>query len=177
MKPSTASFQVSFSLWVHFLAFFFKSITSKRWPLKINGEESLGRALFSGNYDQNKGVIKITAFKLKDPTKGISVNRLTYAPENQIDYLSKTEAQCRTDKARKNNSMAGEISFYGYAVIEAEVISTIKLDGMRSLGMEATPNYKNPFHGDITLPVDDGKDFYLDIADKLQRIAKFKACL
>lgn len=70
--------------------------------------------------------------------------------------------------------MAGEISFYGYAVIEAEVISTIKLDGMKSLGMEATPNYKNPFHGDITLPVDDGKDFYLDIADKLQRIAKFK---
>lgn len=177
MKPSTASFQVSFSLWVHFLAFFFKSIASKRWPLKINGEESLGRALFSGNYDQRKGTIEPRAFLLKDPSKGISVNRLTYAPRNQIDFLSKTEAQRRTDKAKKTNSKAGEITFYGYAAIEAKKVSNIKLDGMKSLGMEATPRYKNPYHGDITLPVDDGKDFYLDIADKLQRIATFKKCL
>ena len=135
----------------------------------------LYRTLFSGNYDPNKG-IRLKAFILKDPSKGISVNRLTYAPKKHIDYLSKTEAQHRTDEARKKGN-TGEIKFYGYAAIEAQGISGIKLNGTKSLGTKATPKFKNPFHADITLPVDDGKDFYLDIADKLQQIATFKQSL
>ena len=80
MKSSIASFQVSFSLWVHFFAFSLKRATRRRWPLSIDGEESLGRTLFSGNYDSKKAKINIGAFMLKDASKGMEeLKRRFYA--------------------------------------------------------------------------------------------------
>ena len=70
-------------------------------------------------------------------------------------------------------SNANETIFYGYASITAGDICRIKLDGKKSLKLKASPTFKNPFHADIILPVDEGKDLYLAIADALQRKAKF----
>ncbi len=177
MKPSTVSFQTSFSLWIYFFAFFFKQVSSKRRPLIIDDSEEIGRTLFSGNYDPKKEEIKVAAFmlKLEDVSKGMSVNRLTYAPRKQLGLLFEIDAQRRTAKAREKNSGANEKKFYGYASIKAVDIRSIVINGKKSLHLDATLTLRNPFHADIWLPVDEEKSLYMSIADALQQKAKFIA--
>lgn len=179
-------FQASFSLWICFLAFSLKSFSRSRSPLKINKDESLGRSLFSGNYDPKKEEIDVRAFLVKDPSKGISVNRLTYAPRGPIDLLSKLDALCRTANRNKAYSKANsnkpyskqkDIKFYGYAVIKADVIQAKKFDEIKSLEVAGTLQCKNPFHGNIRLPENKSKDFYLEVADKLEQISALEKCL
>ena len=86
MKSLMISFRLYFSLWIHFLTLFFKQIVSKRCLFKVIKREVLGRTLFSGNYDKKKGVIKPSAFMIKDASKGMSVSRLSYAPKIEIDF-------------------------------------------------------------------------------------------
>lgn len=136
----------------------------------------LGRALFSGNFDPKKGKINVGAFMINDPSKGISVNRLTLAPSRRIDFLSRIEAQRRTDKARRKNSKSGDIKFYGYASIKSEDVGFVEIEENNCLvGIKVTPTFQNPFHADITLPAGREKDFYLAIADALQQKAAFQA--
>ena len=143
-----------------------------QYPLRFYQEELLGRALFSGHFKNGK--ILAGAFIVKDPSKGISVNRLKFAPRCQMDFLSKANAQRRTANFRKKNSNAPETNFYGYASIKTKEVSCIRLDKGKTLGLKVTPKFGNPFHADITLPVGESKDFYLKIADELLKKAKFQ---
>ena len=164
---STNYWRLSFSLWIGFLRLTFSRVLHLSTPLKVNNDESLGRALFSGHC--KKGKVLASAFLQKPAYRKISTNRLSYAPIGLFVSLSKSDAVIRSIKS------GNDINFYGFAVLETEKLHGIRLDNGKSLDVYGSPSIKNPLHADIVLPAFEDKDYDLSIADQLIDISKFEA--
>lgn len=158
--------RLSYNLWVSFFRFAFSRAIHLKTPLKIDDSELLGRALFSGHC--KKGKVLAGAFLQKPTSRKLSTNRLSSAPNKLFVSLSKHDANSRSIKS------GNDISFYGFAVLKAEKLRSIKLDGGKCLKVIGTPDIRNPLHADIVLPAFEDKDCDLAIADQLIEISKFE---
>lgn len=157
--------RLSCSLWVSFFRFAFSRALNLRTPLKVDDSELIGRALFSGNYKNGKVLAR--AFMPKPTSRKLSTNRLSSAPNELFVSLSRHDADLRSIKS------GNVINFYGFAVLEAGKLRSIKLDGKKYLKVLGSPNFRNPLHADITLPTYEDKSYDLLIADQLIEISRF----
>lgn len=118
-----------------------------RRPSYVEGKELLGRELFSSKvFNKTKGTIRINAFQPKSTSVPISVNRLSLVPIKSFIALGRRHARKR------------KLNFYGFAEVEARIVRRIYKEVMGS------PTIENPFHADILLPSDNGKDLIMDCA-------------
>lgn len=135
-----------------------------RSPSTIPGQEALGRALFSGHVKIKASGAKLfpNAFLINSKSEsGISVNRTSLAPIHLFGMLGAKSAKQRN------------VNFYGFAEFNAGVLSAITLDDGYELLAEGASTLSNPFHADIALPADRGKDYYVFIATELVKYSRF----
>lgn len=167
-KVQSLSFwSFSFKLWQYFFGLIFKRLKHYRSPSNVDSNEDLGRALFSGNYNHKRGIIKASAF-LQKPNhgRGLSVNRVSCAPISLFTSLSNLDAAARSIRS------GNEITFYGFATLNAESVRKIKdQTSNTSLLVSGSPTIKNPLHAEIILPPYKDKSDDLYFADQLLKIS------
>lgn len=134
-------------LWKLFLSFSFKQIVNRKSPCYISDEEIIGREIFSSRHiAKSTKRVKPGAFMPDYGKPGFSVNRLLFAPIELFIELANVRARKRNRK------------FYGFGRISAQDIKSIYAD------VKGTPNFENPFHADVNLPLDAGEDLIIDLA-------------
>lgn len=156
----------SIELWFRYLAFVIRCLSHGTSPFTIFGKEALGRALFSGHVKIKASGAKLfpNAFLINSKSEsGISVSRISLAPIRLFGLLGAKAAGRRS------------IKFYGFAEFNAEALSGITLDDGYKLLVEGAPTLENPFHADIPLPADRGKDYYVFVATEFIKCARFKS--
>jgi len=158
-----------FKLWVAYFFLIVKNRFIHSNVKYVQDTEVLGRALFSGHINK-KGKILASAFKLKKgmPRK-VSTNRLSLAPIKWFIQLSRKAARDRSVKSQ------GDTKFYGFAKIEVNQLRQVILLGNKRFFVSGTPDVpKNPFHADIAIQPDYGKDFDFYIIDTLINISELE---
>lgn len=167
MAQLTNCWRSSSSLWIDFVRLAYSRAINFRSPLKVDGSELLGRALFSGHI--KKGKVLASAFMPKRSSRKLSINRLSCAQKEVFIFLSTQDA------INRSNNSGNNISFYGFAEFEAKKLRSIKLDTGNSLDVRGSPSIRNALHADIGLPEYEGKSYDLLIADQLIEISTFES--
>ena len=111
-------------------------------PCDIEPTELLGRAVYHRKDAGRaaRGRIPVSLFALRENEDGISVDRLTHAPEREAIAIA-------TRRASKMEPL-GQRSFYGWVVVSAE---RAKRCG-RIVRASPIEDGSNDYHADITYP-------------------------
>ena len=111
-------------------------------PTDIEPTEELGRGVYASRDMRRaeRGTIPLSVFELRDGEEGLSVDRLTLAPEEAAITIAKKRAAAMKP--------LGERSFYGWAVMSAE---RAQRSGRK---VQASPldDGSNDYHADIICP-------------------------
>jgi hypothetical protein len=146
------------SLWCSFARYCVLELVRLRWPLTIRDHESVGRELFTGqHYASTTGRVKPGAFYPPKHRRDVSVNRMTLVTWQNAVLLGRRHAEKRN------------LSFHGFAELAASDVRQAQLT------IEGRITAENPFHGNIYLPPDIGRDAMLDFARRLAERAKFRS--
>ncbi|WON75233.1 hypothetical protein [Nitrosospira sp. Is2] len=151
---------LSFKLWCAFYYLTLKNCFRFRLPRVIDDNESVGRALFSGNVKKDK-VLAGAFLPPKSDPRAISVNRISRAPIEWFNQLGQHNAFRRAGRTNQN------IKYYGMVSIQAKKLRGIEIDTKQKFAVVGSPTLQNALHANIMLPPSEGKDFDLYIADTL----------
>lgn len=155
----------SIELWLRFAYYSIWALCRGQWPLTIRDGDVLGRQLFSGHVRPN-GKIEVNAFVASVSSAfGISLDRWSKAPEHLFKRLALEAA-----KASRRN-------FKGFALFDATRLKSVRIKNEPDIRARGVPTKRNPFHGDIKLPSNRDRSFYLLVATELRDKTMPKALL
>ena len=137
--------------------------TLVRVPCKIHPTELLGR----GVYDRKdrgraaRGTIPASLFALREDEKGISVDRLTHAPEEEAIAIAHKRAAAMEP--------IGKRSFYGWAALSAERAALCE----RKVKASPLKDGSNDYHAEIIClqPFFNDEGIEIDHAEHLSSLA------
>jgi hypothetical protein len=154
----------TFREWGRYLLFSIRTIIiHRRWPGYVVDDEGIAREIFSSHCYKADGSVRPIAFSFnrKKPS-ALSVNRASLASQVFLKCLALKHA-----KGRKQ-------TYYGSAHSSARNIRNVVMGDTWAANVIGSINPQNPFHADIPLPPDNGKDFDMDVQRKLATSAIFR---
>lgn len=153
-----------FSAWARYFRFSIRTIIiHRRYPGYVANDEDIAREIFSSQCYRADGSLKLNAFSFdRKRARALSVNRVSLAPQTFFDRLA-------LKHARRRN-----LTYYGSAHLTARKIRGIVMDNSWIAEVVGSAKIENPFHADIPLPPDHGKDYDMAVRAALTKSAIFR---
>lgn len=132
--------------WLSFLPFAIGRIIQIKSPLWVSDDEVLAREIwYSKQFKKSTNRVNRSLFEPPKNSRKVSTTRSSYISRQLLRHIIR-----RHEVRRKKDC-------YGVAKIRALHVRGILSD------VKGTPDFSNPFHADIVLPPDEGKDFVMEI--------------